>query len=464
MVRLFNIYYPKRTLVLAVSELLLVILAWLIPMAVSYGSDTPEVLVYEGGFLRLVVAVGVLWFCVYYVDLYSASVQANPVEVWTRIFVAIGSACIVLAVLYELVPTARLQESVIFPGVVLASAALCASRTAFFRLNRSPRWAERALLLGSGPLVSRLATEIAKRPELGIGLIGYVGGPYRDGNSPGVALSQLGELSAFAEVIRERPVDRVIVTMSERRGALPVQELLRLKTQGVMVQDGSQLYETMAGRLPVDSVLPGAMLFSSGFHVSSSRLLKKRLYSLIISTVALVVTSPLMVLTALAVVIESRGGPLFRQKRVGLGGRVFEILKFRSMRAEAESITGPVWAQERDPRVTRVGRVIRTLRFDELPQLVNILRGDMNIVGPRPERPHFVDMLCDQIPYYSLRNSVPPGLTGWAQVCYPYGSSVEESREKLEYDLFYIKNMSLSLDLLILFITLKTVLLGRGAK
>jgi lipopolysaccharide/colanic/teichoic acid biosynthesis glycosyltransferase len=163
-------------------------------------------------------------------------------------------------------------------------------------------------------------------------------------------------------------------------------------------------------------------------------------------------------------VIESPGGALFRQKRVGLGGRVFEILKFRSMRQAAESMTGPVWAQERDPRVTRVGRVIRKLRFDELPQLINILRGDMNIVGPRPERPHFVDMLCEQIPYYGLRHAVPPGLTGWAQVCYPYGSSVEESREKLEYDLFYIKNMSLSLDLLILFATLKIVLLGRGAK
>jgi sugar transferase (PEP-CTERM system associated) len=464
MVRLFNIYYPRRTLVLALSELLLVILAWLIPMTVSYGGDTVEVLLYEGGLMRVAVAVGVLWFCVYYVDLYSASVQANPAEVWTRIFVAIGSACIVLAVLYEVAPGARLQESVLFPGVVLASAGLCASRAAFFRLNRSPRWAERALLLGSGPLVSRLAAEISKRPELGIGLIGYIGSPSPNGNSPAFALKQLGELSAFAEVIRERPVDRVIVTMSERRGALPVQDLLRLQTQGVMVQDGSQLYETMAGRLPLDSVSPGSMLFSSGFHVSSSRLLKKRLYSLVISAVALVVTSPLMLLTALAVMIESPGGALFRQRRVGLGGRVFEILKFRSMSAGAESMTGPVWAQEKDPRVTRVGRVIRKLRFDELPQLVNILRGDMNIVGPRPERPHFVEMLCDQIPYYGLRHSVTPGLTGWAQVCYPYGSSVEESREKLEYDLFYVKNMSLSLDLLILFITLKTVLLGRGAK
>jgi exopolysaccharide biosynthesis polyprenyl glycosylphosphotransferase len=184
----------------------------------------------------------------------------------------------------------------------------------------------------------------------------------------------------------------------------------------------------------------------------------------VVSFVALVVTSPLMVLIAIAIVIDSRGGALFRQVRVGMGGRTFEIIKFRSMCSGAESESGPVWAQDKDPRVTRVGRVLRKLRLDELPQLVNVLRGDMSIVGPRPERPHFVNMLSEQIPFYGLRHSVPPGITGWAQVCYPYGSTVDESRAKLEYDLFYVKNLSISLDLLILFSTLKIVLLGRGAK
>jgi len=377
---------------------------------------------------------------------------------------SLGASCIVLAAVYALLPTTRLPQNVILPGIVLTSLAFVGSRRAFSRLNRSARLAERALLLGAGPLIKRVADEVISRPELGIRLVGYVGHPQPNGFEPAPNLPFLGEESSFGEIIREKPVDRVIVTMSDRRGALPVNDLLQLKTQGTLVEDGVQFYETISGRMPVDAVRPGAMLFSQGFHVSQSILLKKRLYSLIISGIALAILSPVMALVALAVAIESPGGVLFRQKRVGLGGRVFEILKFRSMRVGAESSTGPVWAQHQDPRITRVGRVLRKLRLDELPQLINILRGDMSIVGPRPERPHFVEMLSEQIPYYGLRHSVPPGLTGWAQVCYPYGSTVEESREKLEYDLFYIKNMSLSLDLLILFSTLKIVLLGKGAK
>ncbi|HUI43491.1 MAG TPA: sugar transferase [Terriglobia bacterium] len=464
MVRLFNVYYPKRTLVLAASETLLVLVSLVVPMAFEAGRDMPLVLGYEAGVLRLSVAAVIFMFCVYYVDLYSATVLANPREVWTRIVASVGAACIILAVVYAAVPAVRLGQAVIFPGIVLASVGLCVSRSAFYTLNRSPRMAETALLLGRGPLLHRLAVEVPKRPELGIRLVGYVGA--RTGHDhPSVdGLQCLGDLSCFSDVIREKPVDRVIVTMSDRRSSLPVQELLRLKTEGVQVEDGAQFYETIAGRLPVDELRPGSLLFSHGFHVSSSALLKKRLYSMLISAIALVIFSPVMLLVALAVMIDSRGGALFRQIRVGLGGKRFEILKFRSMRVGAESETGPVWAQEQDPRITTLGRVLRKLRLDELPQLINVLRGDMNIVGPRPERPHFVNMLSDQIPFYGLRHSVPPGLTGWAQVSYPYGSSVAESREKLEYDLFYVKNMSLSLDLLILFLTFKIVLLRRGAK
>ncbi|HEV3276132.1 MAG TPA: sugar transferase [Terriglobia bacterium] len=463
MVRLFNVYYPKRTLALVAVEAVLVLLALLVPMAVKYGSDTSVVLGYEAGFLRISVAAAVFMFCVYYVDLYSVNVLANPREARARIFASVGAACIVLAAVYALAPTIRLGEMVILPGILLAAAALFGSRAAFYSLSRSPRLAQRALLLGEGPLMYRLGEEIPKRPELGIRLDGYIGPPPVDRPLP-AGVPFLGESRAFAEIIRDRPVDRVIVTMRDRRGSLPVQDLLRLKTEGVLVEDGTSFYETISGRLPLDVLSAGTMLFSDGFHVSSLGLLKKRLCSIVVSFVALVVTSPLMVLIAIAIVIDSRGGALFRQVRVGMGGRTFEIIKFRSMCSGAESESGPVWAQDKDPRVTRVGRVLRKLRLDELPQLVNVLRGDMSIVGPRPERPHFVNMLSEQIPFYGLRHSVPPGITGWAQVCYPYGSTVDESRAKLEYDLFYVKNLSISLDLLILFSTLKIVLLGRGAK
>lgn len=463
MVRLFNVYYPKRTLVLAASEALLVLLALLVPMTVQFVGDLSEIPSFGERFLKLLLAAAVVILCAYYLDLYSPTTLTNPREVWTRAMMSLGASCIVLAALYAMLPTTRLPQNVILPGIVLTSMAFVGSRHAFSRLNRSARLAERAVLLGAGPLITRLATEVISRPELGIRLVGYIGHPLPDGfELPDLPF--LGDASHFGEIISARPVDRVIVTMSDRRGSLPVHDLLQLKTRGTMVEDGVQFYETISGRMPVDAVRPGAMLFSHGFHVSQSVLLKKRFYSLIISGIALTILSPLMLLVALAVVIETPGGALFRQKRVGLGGRVFEILKFRSMRVGAEAESGPVWAQDKDPRVTRVGRVLRKLRLDELPQLINILRGDMSVVGPRPERPHFVEMLCEQIPYYALRHSVPPGLTGWAQVSYPYGSSVEDSREKLEYDLFYIKNMSLSLDLLILFSTLKIVLLGKGAK
>jgi sugar transferase (PEP-CTERM system associated) len=464
MVRLFNVHYPKRTLVLAASEVLLVLLALLVPMTVQFLGDIPEVPSFGERFLKLLLAAAIVILCAYYLDLYSPSTITNSREVWTRAMMSLGASCIVLAAVYAMLPATRLPQNVILPGIVLTSLAFVGSRRAFSRLNRSARMAESAILLGAGPLIKRLAEEVTSRPELGIRLVGYVGHPLPNGSEPAGKLPFLGEAISFGEIIREKPVDRVIVTMSDRRGTLPVNDLLHLKTQGTLVEDGAQFYETISGRMPVDAVRPGAMLFSHGFHVSQSLLLKKRLYSLIISGLALALLSPVMVLVALAVAIESPGRVLFRQKRVGLGGRVFEILKFRSMRVGAESATGPVWAQDQDPRITRVGRVLRKLRLDELPQLINILRGDMSVVGPRPERPHFVEMLSEQIPYYGLRHSVPPGLTGWAQVSYPYGSTVEESREKLEYDLFYVKNMSLSLDLLILFSTLKIVLLGKGAK
>jgi sugar transferase (PEP-CTERM system associated) len=463
MVRLFNVYYPKRTLVLIATESVLILLALFVPIAVEFGSNTALVMGYEAGFLRIFVAAAIFMTCVYYVDLYSANVMANPREARARIFASVGAACIVLAGVYAVAPTVRLGEYEILPGIALAAVALFASRAAFYSLSRSSRLAQRAVLLGYGPLMYRLAEEIPRRPELGIRLEGYIGTPPGDNSLP-AGLPFLGEARAFVEILRERPVDHVIVTMKDRRGSLPVQDLLQLKTEGVLVDDGARFYETISGRLPLDVLRAGTMLFSDGFHVSSSGLLKRRLYSLAVSSVALIVFSPLMLLIALAIMMESRGGALFRQVRVGMGGRTFEILKFRSMRHGAETHTGPVWAQDKDPRITRVGGVLRKLRLDELPQLINVLRGEMNIVGPRPERPHFVKMLSEQIPYYGLRHSVPPGLTGWAQISYPYGSTIEESRAKLEYDLFYIKNMSLSLDLLIIFSTLKIVLLRRGAK
>jgi sugar transferase (PEP-CTERM system associated) len=252
--------------------------------------------------------------------------------------------------------------------------------------------------------------------------------------------------------------------MEERRGKLPVDLLLSLKNRGVQVQDGNDVYESITGEVPIESIRLSWLLFSSGYFASRLFLFYKRFASLATSIVGLVLSLPLLPLVVLAIKLSSPGHIFYRQIRVGRDGKVFRCYKFRTMRSDAEADSGPTWATDDDPRITRVGRFLRKTRIDEIPQLLNVLRGDMSLVGPRPERPEFVAALNQKIPYYHLRHSVRPGITGWAQILYRYGSSVEDAKEKLRYDLYYIKNMSVGLDLLIILSTVKIILLGRGAK
>jgi sugar transferase (PEP-CTERM system associated) len=460
MIRLFNVYFPGRTLLLAVTEAALIVLALAGGVALRYGSDFVFVMSYEGLWSKICVAMGVFMLCMYYYDLYDSNSLNSPREVWTRLVQVLGTACVLLGVVYYSAPGLRMGRGELVLGLALVGFIIAAWRKLFFVLNRSSRLNEHAIVLGRGPLVKLLAREFESRPELGVHLAGYVGPPEAEANG----LHYLGGLDQVDQVVNPRRINRVIVTMSDRRGNLPVESLLRLKTQGVVVQDGADLYEAVAGRLPLDSLRPGRLLFSTGFRISRGVLVYKRISNFVLSLIGLVVLSPILVLVAVAIKLDSRGPVLYRQQRVGQKGHIFEILKFRSMRVDAEVHSGPVWAVDNDPRITRVGRVIRKLRLDELPQLINLLRGDMNFVGPRPERPYFVEMLREQIPFYDMRHTVRPGITGWAQICCSYGSTVEENRAKLEYDLFYIKNLSASFDLLILFETAKVMLLGRGAK
>jgi exopolysaccharide biosynthesis polyprenyl glycosylphosphotransferase len=252
--------------------------------------------------------------------------------------------------------------------------------------------------------------------------------------------------------------------LRERRQQLPLDLLLHHRMRGLVIEDSSTLYQKITGKIPVESIHPSALIFTDGFQQSNFRRAWNRASGLVGATLSLMVAGPLMLLVAIAIKLDSKGPALYRQTRVGKDGMPFSCLKFRSMSVDAETKTGPVWAGENDPRITRVGRIIRTLRFDELPQFINVLKGEMSFVGPRPERPHFVEKLKQDIPFYDLRHSVRPGITGWAQVSLHYGATVEESQEKLEYDLFYIKNNSLSFDLLIMFSTFKIMLFGRGAR
>jgi sugar transferase (PEP-CTERM system associated) len=265
-------------------------------------------------------------------------------------------------------------------------------------------------------------------------------------------------------IVRERDVDRIVVALSDRRGRLPIAELLHAKLSGIRVEDATTTYERLTGKILIDDLKPSWLIFSNGFVLSRSTRLWKRAADVAFASIGLVLGAPLMALTAIAVRLDSSGPILYAQERVGENGQLFTVYKFRSMRVDAEPAGTPMWAQEGDNRVTRVGRFIRATRLDELPQLWNVLTGAMSFVGPRPERPYFVDQLAREIPYYQQRHSVKPGLTGWAQIKYQYGSTVEDAVEKLRYDLYYIKHVSFALDLSIMFDTVKVIMFGKGAK
>jgi sugar transferase (PEP-CTERM system associated) len=463
--RVLGVYLPTRTVLLAVSEVSLIFVALIAATFVRFGSRTGVILEYENGLFKIALASTVCVLCMYYYDLYESSILTNSREVVSRLVQVLGTVCLILALLYYVYPALGLDIRVLLGGIFLIGLLLVGWRRLFSALSRLPRLAERAVLLGEDFLATRLAAEIDRHPEVGLQLAGYVGNMDPSwGTVKG--LPCIGSLEDLAEVVAARQIGRVIVTMTDRRGRLPVEPLLRLRTGGVQIQDGAEVYEAVTGKVPIDSIRPSWLLFSQGFRVSSWMLLYKGFFSLILSLVALALCLPLMGLVALAIWLDSGSPIVFRQARIGENGRHFTLYKFRSMRkgagADPDGSRKP--AQRDDVRCTRVGRWLRRTRLDELPQLYNILRGDMYFVGPRPFPIGMEEECLREIPFYSQRWSVRPGATGWAQVQRGYCASVEDNAEKLAYDLFYIKHMSAGLDAFIIFKTIKNLLLGRGAQ
>jgi len=467
MVRILNAYFPARTLLLGVSEAIVAYLALLSMTYLRLGTDSTLVLFYEGGWVRIAIVCLVCIVCVYYYDLYDSLILTSTREVVTRLVQVIGTTCIILAVLYYVYPSIQIRSSLFVPGVLAMGICLAFWRKLFSLFSRFPILTEKAVVLGEGPLSLLVAHEIQERLELGIRLVGYVG---QAPDSPEAldGVRRIRNMEDLARIAGKHEVDRVIVTMSDRRGKLPVEKLLELKTRGVLIEDGASFYETLTGKVPLEALRLSQLLFSPGFCVSRPLLVYKRVSSFVLSFLCLLITSPLMGLIALAIWLDSRRPILFRQRRVGRDGKIFTLYKFRSMKVNGN---GPRDGQEKpqparvdDERFTRVGRWIRRMRVDELPQLYNILKGDMHFVGPRPFMLEEEEELAQKIPWYKQRWSVNPGATGWAQIHRPYCVTLEDNREKLSYDLFYIKNMSIGLDLLIIFQTAKILLLGRGAR
>ena len=418
----------------------------------------------EGVLPKALLIAGVTQLCMYFADLYDFRILADRRELFARAVQALGGASLLLAAIYFWFPDLIVGRGVFMVAAGLIVTLLFGWRIAFEWGSRRVGPRERLLLVGTSEGAVELARELFDRADLAVEIAGFIDSdPSRVGMpliNPGV----IGTVEDIPAIVRARAVDRVVVSLSDARGKLPMDKLLEMKLDGVSFDYLASVYEQYTGKIAVDNLRPSWLIFSEGFKKTRLQMALKRAIDIAGAALGLLLALPVMLLIAMAIKLTSRGPVLYHQPRVGLRGRVFTVYKFRSMRRDAEKETGAVWASVHDSRVTRVGRLLRRTRLDELPQLWNVLRADMSLVGPRPERPEFVTSLTQTIPFYRQRHIVRPGLTGWAQVRYTYGATVEDAMEKLQYDLFYIKNMSLGLDLFVIAKTVKTVLMGRGAQ
>lgn len=428
----------------------------------NYGSPMLYLATWQS-FFRFFLVILVFAVVLYFYDLYDFRLLISVSEVVIRLLEAFGVACVVLAFCYFISPDVGLGRGIAAMAAPIIVGMTVGWRILWLRHCQELGNAERMLILGTGPAGIQLTRDILARPELRVRVLGFLD---EQGKNIGKSLVNPGIIGAAADletIVREKEVTRVVISLAERRGYMPVRQLLHLKFAGIRVEDAHNVLERMTGRIVLEHLSPSWLILSEGFRVSSLLTSAKRFLDILLSLIALVLCLPLFAAVAIAIWLESGSPIMFRQERTGWRGRPFNMLKFRSMDHDAEK-GGPCWAAVNDSRITRVGRWIRKYRIDELPQIINVLRDEMSIVGPRPERPHFVAMFEEQIPFYGLRHSVRPGITGWAQVRYQYGGSIEETKTKLEYDLFYIKHLSVPLDLAVLFETLKVMLSGRGAK
>lgn len=457
MIRLFHVYIPVRTFVLFWVEAVLVCCSFLLATFIRMGSDTTLVLAYENGLYKILLVCIFALVLAHYFDLYDLQRLTSSREIYFRILLVVGIISLSLGAAGYLFPGLMLPGNCFTIGLFILTVNLFIWRSAYSWLVSQPYLSEKVFVVGAGERARLLVEGLRKRRDFGIAVTGW-------GGALGVEPSREEMAQLLINSAQKGHLDRVIVAMGDRRGALPVEELLELRLSGVKIEDATTLLEKIYGKIELDQLRPSWLIFSEGFWLNPASQVMRRMVSILVSLTGLIIALPLLPFIALVVKLSSPGEIFYRQKRVGQHGTVFYCYKFRTMRADAEADSGATWASDDDPRITKVGKFLRTTRLDEIPQLWNVLRGDMGFVGPRPERPEFVEWLSREIPFYRLRNVIRPGLTGWAQVRYKYGNTVQDSKEKLQYDLFYIKNCSLGLDLLIMFETVKTVLLGRGAQ
>jgi sugar transferase (PEP-CTERM system associated) len=462
MIRLFKHYVPNAVLLLGLMDIVLLLVAgeigWLIraqQIGMFPGPVTerlPQLLAFAAFLELAMIAIGV----------YGAEALQSIRYATARLLVAVSLGVIGLSAIYFVLPQLSFWRSNLLYAMVVALVLLLLVRLLLGKALGGQVFKRRIVVLGAGPRAARLKA-LSKLPGAGFAVVGYVS--MNEGNRvipEAIARDAIYNLADHVVLLN---ASEVVLALEERRNALPLKDLLRVKTTGVHVNEISTFLERETGRVDLDSVNPSWLIFSDGF--SSGRMVSsvfKRVFDITASLVLLLLTLPLVLLTAILIKLESRGPAFYRQRRVGLYGQGYDVVKLRSMRQDAEVPGIAVWAEQDDPRITRIGWIIRKLRIDELPQCWSVLKGEMSFVGPRPERPQFVDDLEQQLPFYAERHMVKPGITGWAQINYPYGASIDDARQKLEYDLFYAKNYSPFLDILILLQTIRVVLFPAGAR
>jgi sugar transferase (PEP-CTERM system associated) len=464
MIRIFNRYVPIKYLLFFLAEHLLLLACGYLAVALrTVAMDA----VFEPAQLHLFAKIFfitvICQVCLAYNRLYTQITP--PVGILlTRLFQSFAVAWVILFVNYFLFPDLELGRTGFLFHIGLSPIVLALVRLGLVDLLRREEFREKVLIVGSGHLAKLVGRHLMTHHDPGFEVIGFIDqDPARVGE-PVINPKVIGTPEQIPAIVQTHNVKKLIIALPERRGRLPLGPLLDCKVRGIEVIDGISFYERLTGRISLEGLNPGWLIFSEGFSRQRLTLMIKRIGDLTTATIGLVITGPILLLLALLIKLDSKGPVLYRQRRIGEGQRSFTLMKLRSMRTDAEAHGSPVWAIEDDPRTTRIGRIMRKLRLDELPQMINVLKGEMSFVGPRPERPEFVATLAEKVPYYNLRHSVKPGITGWAQIRYPYGASVEDAVEKMHYDLYYIKNLSVGLDLLILFETVKIMLVGKGAR
>jgi sugar transferase (PEP-CTERM system associated) len=462
-IRIFDLYIPIRKIAFFFLESAFITVMVILGAYLRFLGGPISFYTYEYLILKALLITACVQLSLYYFDLYDLKVYRSNIELGIRLLQSLGVSSILLAALYYIFPFLIIGKGIFLISLGLMGVVIVLWRIIYNYILRTRQLDQKIMIVGSGPLAKNIASEILERMDTGFKIIGFIAeSPGRVGEklaSPSI----IGDQSQIFDIAAREKVDRIIVALEERRGKFPDAQLLECKMRGIVVEEGIEFYEHLTGRLQVESLRPSFLIFSDGFKKSELTMWVKRVSGFTLSLIGLIFLSPLILVISILIKIDSHGPVFYKQERVGKRGKIFKLLKFRSMVDNAET-NGPVWAENDDKRITRVGRWIRKWRLDEVPQMFNVIKGDMSFVGPRPERPYFVEQLRKEIPFYDQRFSVKPGVTGWAQIKYRYGASKEDALEKLKYDLYYIKNLSPLIDLLIIFETIKVVLFGKGAR